>query len=126
MVDNRPRKTERRRGVRLNDDPAARARWRRAHKFVRLGITEAEFNQMLEAQGYACKLCRLPFEEGQRICADHDHDCCEAQPNATAKTCGKCIRGLLHTRCNSAVGIVEAMGEMVAGYLAEYKAAMAG
>ena len=54
-----------------------------------------------------------------------DHDCCEAQPNATAKTCGKRIRGLLHTRCNSAVGIVETMGEMVTGYLAEYKAARA-
>ena len=34
---------------------------------------------------------------------------------------GKCIRGLLHTRCNSAVGIVETMGEMVA----EYRAARA-
>jgi hypothetical protein len=68
-------------------------------------------------------LCHEPFEEGQRICADHDHNCCPAQPDATAKTCGKCIRGLLHARCNSAVGIVETLGDAVKEYLSQFETA---
>ena len=64
-----------------------------------------------------CALCREPFEEGQRICADHDHNCCPAQPDATAKTCGKCIRGLLHARCNAWLGFFEKYGELAEAYL---------
>ena len=116
--DNRPRKTARRRGVRAEDDPAVRARRRRKHKFVRLGITEEQFNALLEAQGYACGICREPFEDYQRICADHDHSCCPAQPRATAKTCGECLRGLLCVRCNTHLGWMERYGDMAKAYLA--------
>lgn len=98
--------------------PEARARWRRAHKFVRLGITEEQFNRLLEAQGYACGMCHEPFEEDQRMFADHDHACCPKQLTATAKTCGKCIRGLLCFRCNTALGYIELYLEMATGYLA--------
>jgi hypothetical protein len=104
--------------VRIEDDPAVKARWNRAYKFSRLGITEDEFNRMLEDQGGTCAFCRLPFEEGQRICADHDHGCCEMQPKARAKTCGKCIRGLLHHHCNAIVGTVELYAELTEVYLA--------
>jgi len=97
--------------------PEDKARWARAHKFVRLGITEARFNLMLEAQGHACAMCHRPFEDGQRIFADHDHDCCPKQTKATAKTCGECIRGLLCFRCNTALGYIELYGEMAREYL---------
>lgn len=98
--------------------PEDRARWHKAHKFVRLGITEDQFNAMLEAQGCACAMCREPFGEGERIFADHDHNCCPKQIKQTAKTCGKCIRGLLCFRCNTALGDVELYGELAAAYLA--------
>lgn len=117
MKDSTQRKTARRRGIRRRDDPAVKAQWTRAHKFVRLGITEEEFNQMLEAQGYACAMCREPFAEGQRINSDHDHNCCPKQPKATAKTCGKCIRGLLCFRCNTALGYIEKYGALAEAYL---------
>lgn len=52
------------------DAPEAKARWNRAHKFVRLGISEEQFAALLEIQGYACAMCHAPFEEGQRIFAD--------------------------------------------------------
>jgi hypothetical protein len=117
QVDNRPRKSTRKRGVRLGDDPGVAARWRRAHKFVRLGITEEQFNQMLEAQGYACAICREPFGD-QRICADHDHNCCPKVAKQTAKTCGKCIRGLLCVPCNTNLGWYELVGQSVDAYLA--------
>jgi hypothetical protein len=49
----------------------AKARWNKTHKFVRFGITEERFEEMLEAQGHACAICREPFRD-QRICLDHD------------------------------------------------------
>ncbi len=94
-----------------------RARWTRAYKFVRLGITEEQFNQMPETQGYACAMCGKPFEDGRRIFADHDHTCCPKQVNARAKTCGKCIRGLLCFRCNTALGYIEKFGGLAGAYL---------
>ena len=118
LVESRQRKSGRRRDSRLRDDPIVVARWRRAHKFVRLGITEAEFNAMLEAQGRACAMCFTPFGEEDRICADHDHACCPKQVKATAKTCGKCIRGLLCFRCNTALGYVEKYTSLASAYLA--------
>jgi hypothetical protein len=118
QVANRPRKTTRRRGVRLSDDPEVRHRWYRSYKFKRLGITEEEFNRRLEEQGYACAFCGDPFEDGQRIVADHDHNCCPLQPDSIAKTCGKCIRGLLHWGCNTRVGYVEMYRAQVDTYLA--------
>jgi hypothetical protein len=98
--------------------PEAKARWARAHKFVRLGITEERFYELLEAQGNACAMGREPFEEGQLIFADHDHSCCPKQIKATAKTCGKCVRGLLCFRCNTALGYVEMYGELARAHLA--------
>ena len=97
--------------------PAAKARWNRAHKFVRLGITEERFHELLEAQGNACGMCRRPFGQSQRICADHDHNCCEKQVKARAKTCGECLRGLLCFRCNTALGYIELYGDLARTYL---------
>jgi hypothetical protein len=37
-----------------------------------MGLTPERFAQMMEAQGYACAMCRTPFEKDQRICIDHD------------------------------------------------------
>jgi hypothetical protein len=122
LIERRPRKTTRRIGVRVADDPAVRARWNKAHRFVRLGITEDQFNEMLEAQGYACAVCRERFGEGQRICADHDHRCCPKEDDRTAKTCGQCIRGLLCVPCNTNLGWYEHLGVAIVAYLARYAA----
>ena len=62
-------------------------------------------------------MCLDPFEQGQRIFADHDHSCCPKQLKATARTCGRCIRGLLCFRCNTALGYIELYGEMARAYL---------
>jgi hypothetical protein len=93
------------------------ARWRRAHKFVRFGITEDRFNQMLEDQGHACAICREAFQD-QRVCVDHDHACCPVPPNAEARSCGTCVRGLLCVRCNTWLGWMEKYGDAAATYLA--------
>ncbi len=84
----------------------------------RYGLAPERFVALLEAQGNACGMCRLPFEEDQFICIDHDHECCPVVPGAQTRCCGKCVRGLLHVRCNTALGYVEMYGEMASAYLA--------
>lgn len=37
-----------------------------------------------------------------RLCVDHDHDCCPGP-----KSCGKCVRGILCNGCNSALGYLK-------------------
>jgi hypothetical protein len=94
-----------------------KARWNKTHRFVRFGITEERFDQMLESQGNACAICREPFH-GQRICVDHDHACCPVPPSGHTRSCGKCVRGLLCVRCNTWLGWLETYGSTVGVYLA--------
>lgn len=58
----------------------------------RYGITSVEFEGMLKAQGNVCAVCAHPFHSTPVV--DHDH--------VTGA-----VRGLLHTRCNTALGTVE-------------------
>jgi len=44
-------------------DPVASRRWRSKHPLARYGLTQKDFDRMLEAQGYACSMCFTPFEE---------------------------------------------------------------
>jgi hypothetical protein len=59
MERQRQRAAERRPGRVVT--PESKARWNRTHKFIRFGITEARYNQMLEEQGNACAICGEPF-----------------------------------------------------------------
>lgn len=64
------------------------------------GLTQVHFSALVVAQGNACAICGVVFDdEGNRIYIDHDHSCCP-----TSKTCGACIRGLLCNGCNSGIG----------------------
>ena len=98
-------------------NPAVKALWRQAYKLKRYGLTQAQFDRLLEEQGYACAMCHEPFEDGQQICIDHDHACCPVPPGAQTTCCGKCVRGLLCFRCNTALGYVELYGELARAYL---------
>jgi hypothetical protein len=117
MVDPREPKTTRRRGIRnpaaRRTDPAARTRWNLAYKFSRYGMTQEQFDELLEEQGHACAMCLADFEDGQRICIDHDHACCEEEKSS----CGECLRGLLCLSCNTALGQIEKKYEMARAYL---------
>lgn len=62
--------------------------------------------------GMCALLCGRPIE-----CVDHDHHCCSG-----AKSCGKCVRGLLCKRCNAAIGSLNEDFELLlraAKYLVE-------
>jgi Recombination endonuclease VII len=104
--------------------PEVKARWNKAHRFVRLGMTEEQFDAMLKAQDYACGMCFEPFEEDERIFADHDHACCPTDPTGHTRSCGRCLRGLLCFRCNTALGYIELYGELARAYLAGHPLAV--
>ena len=115
--DNRPRKTERRRGKKTLQTPEAKARSNKAQKFAMLGITEEQFDRMLNEQCYACAICRRPFGD-KRVCIDHDHAHCPGPVNGHTRACGDCVRGLLCVRCNIWLGWMEKHGEAARAYLA--------
>lgn len=60
-----------------------------------LGLADAEYKALLQAQDGRCGICRRPEPNGRhnRWCVDHDH-----------KTGRK--RGLLCINCNSAIGLL--------------------
>lgn len=61
------------------------------------------FETLWAAQGGLCACCGLPMQLGGKdpnsVCVDHDRSCCP-----DLKSCGKCVRGLIHRNCNLVLG----------------------
>jgi hypothetical protein len=73
--------------------------YRRYH-MKQYGLTVAQYDAILEAQGHVCAICRHPethvssfTKKTRRLCVDHDHN--------TGR-----VRGLLCSRCNRAIGML--------------------
>jgi hypothetical protein len=94
-------------------NPVVRARWRQAYKLQRYGLTQADFDRLLQLQDCACAMCHEPFIEDQPVFIDHDHACCPGEKSS----CGKCVRGLLDLSCNTTLGHIERRYEMARAYL---------
>ncbi len=76
---------------------------KRRDQLKRFKMTPEMYDEMFATQGGVCAICATPPpESGWSLAVDHDHACCPGP-----KTCGKCVRGLLCTACNTALGIVE-------------------
>lgn len=70
-------------------------------RLAKYGITQEIYDEMLHNQGGVCAICKGPHGK-RKFHVDHDHDCCP--PN---RSCGKCIRGLLCSNCNTAIGLLK-------------------
>ena len=71
-------------------------------------ISEEQYLSMIKD---GCEVCGS-FE---RLCVDHDHSCCQD----TSKSCGKCIRGILCNKCNTAEGMLNS-DRLLARRMVEY------
>jgi hypothetical protein len=71
------------------------------HLFIRYKITLEQYETLLKKQGGTCALCGEP-PDNNPLSVDHDHSCCP-----TDRCCGKCIRGLVHRRCNTLIGMAD-------------------
>jgi hypothetical protein len=73
-------------------DPIAAKRKRLKHFY---GLAPERFDAMFKKQRGLCAICK----EEPATQVDHDHGCCPG-----ARSCGKCIRGLLCGSCNRMLG----------------------
>jgi len=68
----------------------------------RMGLSLAQYDELFDSQGGVCAICNQPEEIfGRSLSIDHDHSCCPG-----TKACGKCVRGLLCTPCNTGIGML--------------------
>jgi hypothetical protein len=82
---------------------AARIQQERIYRIMHYGITPAELEAILAAQGGACAGCgRRPT--GRRLDIDHKHQ--PREKKATRESRRPMVRGLLCHLCNRAVGIL--------------------
>jgi hypothetical protein len=66
----------------------------------KFGLDADGYDHILNMQGGVCAICKEECSSGRRLAVDHDHACCEGKAS-----CGKCLRGLLCFKCNSAIGL---------------------
>lgn len=78
-------------------DPA----YKRRHFLRKHSLTPERFEELFDAQGRACAICRSPEPNGRGWHIDHDHTCC---PSVDKPRCGKCFRGILCHSCNVGLG----------------------
>jgi hypothetical protein len=100
-------------------DPAA---WRRGQHAVRIKsrfkLTREQYDALLESQGGVCAICKKPEWVTYRgtlamLSVDHDRACCP-----TKSSCGKCVRALLCSRCNTTLGQVNDSPELLRAMIA--------
>ena len=68
-----------------------------------------DYIKMIEKQGNRCAICGTHQDNlKKRLNLDHDHNCCPSE-----SSCGNCIRGLLCSICNSAIGLLKDSEEII-------------
>jgi len=77
--------------------------------FTYYGVTREWYEKTYLDQNGNCAICGIPDKESgrKRMSIDHNHKCCP-----TGRGCQKCRRGLLCTKCNTRLGVLE-LGEWV-------------
>ena len=65
-----------------------------------------KYSEIEKSQNGVCKICG--GKDKKRLSVDHDHSCCPG-----SKTCGNCTRGLLCSRCNKTLGMVQDNPELL-------------
>jgi hypothetical protein len=78
-------------------------------------MTVEQYTALRVEQADRCGACHEPlrFGEPRAVTVDHDPRCCQYETLSTGRTkgvpisCGKCVRALLCSPCNRAIGFLE-------------------
>ena len=85
-------------------DPETHAKYLRNHRKARYGV---DFDALWTEQNGCCALCHEPMLPNgnvlDAVSVDHDRSCCDNDENRR-QSCGRCVRGLVHKRCNLILG----------------------
>lgn len=75
---------------------------RRTALLARYGLTAESYAERVAAQRGVCAICRRPETKhhSELLKIDHDRSCC-----GTGRSCGRCVRALLCSNCNRALGL---------------------
>lgn len=73
--------------------PCVRA-WSAKQRLRKYGITQEEYDTLIEHQGGVCAICKRPMNGSRTEVIDHDH--------VTGQ-----VRGILHGQCNTGLGMFE-------------------
>jgi hypothetical protein len=80
------------------------------------GIDTVGWENLFDLQDRRCKICRRADPGNRPWATDHNHACCPGEA-----TCGKCVRGILCSDCNMALGKLENHLESAIAYILEYQ-----
>jgi hypothetical protein len=95
--------------------PAAYADYlKKSHLWAVYRLDSTTYEKIKEQQNHACPCGRF-FGASYVPHVDHDHKCC-----AGRRSCGKCVRGLLCSRCNTVLGLLEEDPNLLPPYLKKY------
>jgi hypothetical protein len=65
-------------------------------RFKRHGIDKETYDKLISKYDGKCWVCN----EEEAVHIDHNHNCCTG-----SYSCGKCIRGILCSQCNTGLGL---------------------
>ena len=95
LISDFPTRNSRPEGLEYRCKQCANAATIGGHRLAMYGVTRQTYNQMVMEQCGNCAICGRPeTAKNRQLCVDHDH--------ATGK-----IRGLLCSRCNTALGLMQ-------------------
>lgn len=93
----------------IKNTPAFKAEERRLNLLSKYAISLEDYQKILDKQKGVCAICKLPPEGDTPLFVDHCHKSTK-------------VRGLLHNRCNLALGMLHDDPELIGrmkGYLHE-------
>ena len=96
----------------------------RKYNYAKHGITIEKWESLLSEQNGCCASCGKENTNERNLHIDHDHSCCPG-----TYSCGNCIRGLLCSQCNTALGLLEDKVDRVmnlAAYLVSHENVLTG